>query len=297
MSFKLDAFNERFFWNDTEIFTEDGEVFDLLASKFSDIYLSEIPRGIKVQLCDRIIGSSELTQRSPYAVFEKIDKNRIVAHLTNPFFLSNEEYPEEQTEQYFINEIEAGEKKLNSLKRKGLLINLESDIYEEIAYLSYSIIIENQSLEEAEYYVSKIIDNVSSGLSIPSIFICHASEDKPFVDKLVKELDKYAFYAWYDKREIFIGDSIVEKVNKGLENTKYLIAVLSKNSIKKTWVQKELNSTLMRQLSKEQVIILPILIENCDIPAILKDIKYADFTKDFNAAFKDLIKAIKNDYV
>ncbi len=293
MSFKTDESDERLFWDGTEIFTEDGEVFDLLDSKFSDVYLSEIPTSIKVRLCNRVIGSSELTPRAPYAVFEKTSKGVLLAHLENPFFLPSDDYPEDDAVQYLTKKLAVSEKILNILKQDGKLVEKESSIYNEIAYLSYTIKIENQTISSAESFVSKIIDNVSFAELAPSLFLCHASEDKPFVDKLVAELDRYACYAWYDKREIFVGDSIVEKVNNGLEEADYLIVVFSPQSVNKPWVKRELNSSLMRQLSSKNIIILPVLKEKCEIPPLFKDIKYADFTISFEDGIRELIMAIR----
>lgn len=293
MSFTTDEFNERLFFDGTEIFAEDGKIFDLLASKYSEVYLSELPIGIKVQLCDRIIGSSELTHRSPYAIFERTNENVLVAHLSSPFFLPGDDYPENETEQYLINEVKAGEEVLGTLDCDGKLIQKESNIYDDIAYLTYTIKIENQTFVSAELFVSRIDDNVSSAATTPSLFLCHATEDKAFVDKLISELDKYAYYAWYDKREIFVGDSIVEKIDNGLKETDYLIVVFSAKSVNKPWVKRELNSSLMRQLSSKNITILPILIEECEIPILFRDIKYADFTISFENGITELIMAIR----
>ena len=56
---------------------------------------------------------------------------------------------------------------------------------------------------------------------------------------------------------------------------------------------RELNSSLMRQLCSINITILPVLIEECEIPVLFKDIKYADFTTSFEDGIKELIKAIR----
>ncbi|MDP3683833.1 MAG: toll/interleukin-1 receptor domain-containing protein, partial [Ignavibacteria bacterium] len=163
------------------------------------------------------------------------------------------------------------------------------------AYLDYSVKIHNQSISDAELFAKKLTENVTSLSTAPTLFLCHASEDKPFVDKLVNELDRHAYYAWYDKREIFVGDSIVEKINDGLKSADYLIVVLSSKSVNKPWVKRELNSSIMRQLSSESILILPILIEDCEIPKLLNDIKYADFRLSFKVGVNELIGSIRKN--
>src|SRR4051794_30373198 len=47
------------------------------------------------------------------------------------------------------------------------------------------------------------------------------SEDKPFVERLVEALDRRALPAWFDRREILVGDSILARINEALEETRY----------------------------------------------------------------------------
>ena len=100
-------------------------------------------------------------------------------------------------------------------------------------------------------------------------------------------------FAWYDKREIFVGDSIVEKVNSGLESSDFLIAVLSPRSVVKPWVVREMSSSLMRQLGDKGIRILPLVLESCDIPPLFADLKYADFRTSFDVGLHELITAIQ----
>jgi hypothetical protein len=45
----------------------------------------------------------------------------------------------------------------------------------------------------------------------------------------------------------------------------------------------------MRQLKDRAIRILPVLIEDCDVPLLLDDIKYADFRLDYNKGFTSLL--------
>ena len=126
------------------------------------------------------------------------------------------------------------------------------------------------------------------------VFICHASEDKPFVELLTTALDRQAIGFWYDRREIKVGDSIVEKINDGLSEATHLIVVLSTASVAKAWVKREMSSSLMRQLGDRSIKLLPILREDCTIPPLLADMKYADFREDFDCGFTELIDGLQS---
>lgn len=102
--------------------------------------------------------------------------------------------------------------------------------------------------------------------TVGKIFISHASADKPFVDKLVRDLAAKSIPVWYDKLDLRIGDSVSGSINSGLTDSKYFAIVLSKASTASTWVREELNAALMKQVAQGGTFILPILIEDCDIP-------------------------------
>ena len=121
------------------------------------------------------------------------------------------------------------------------------------------------------------------------IFLCHASEDKETVRLLADFIVKNGRDVWLDEREIKVGQSIVEAINAGLTDATHLAVVLSKHSIDKPWVKKELSSALMRQLAKQSISILPLLIDDSPIPPLLSDIKYADCRFDLEKGFKDLV--------
>ena len=89
-----------------------------------------------------------------------------------------------------------------------------------------------------------------------------------------------------------MGDSIVEKINAGLSGATHMLLLLSATSVQKPWVRREFSSTLMRQLSSNSVRVLPVLLESCEVPAILSDIRYADFRNHDDTAYEQISHAI-----
>lgn len=110
---------------------------------------------------------------------------------------------------------------------------------------------------------------------IPSVFLSHSSEDKPFVRELATRLILYGVKVWLDEADFFA-------------------VVLSGNSINSEWVQKELQAAMQKELSKRKVVVLPLLLEDVDIPTFLRDKVYADFRKPekFDDSFRKLLKAL-----
>ena len=90
-----------------------------------------------------------------------------------------------------------------------------------------------------------------------SIFISHASEDKELIVRpLANEISKYV-EVWYDEEKISVGDSLTEKINEGLSNTKFAIIVLSENFFNKEWAKRELNS-LLSKMTNNSLKVIPL---------------------------------------
>lgn len=76
------------------------------------------------------------------------------------------------------------------------------------------------------------------------VFVSHAWEDKEdFVDEFVAELRKQGLIVWYDTDKLKWGDSMREKIDRGLAKSRYGVVVLSPNYIAehKYWTKAELN--------------------------------------------------------
>lgn len=125
------------------------------------------------------------------------------------------------------------------------------------------------------------------------VFISHSYQDRKFVNQLTSKLTDDGIKVWTDEKELAIGDNIAEKINDAIKKTDYFIVVLSKNSINSKWVNFELSATRLNEISKEQNIILPVLIEDCEIPFSLSDRFYSDFRYSFDEGYSRLIKALK----
>lgn len=138
-------------------------------------------------------------------------------------------------------------------------------------------------------------------------FLCHSSVDKSIVEAIAKEFISNGIEVWLDKWEIRAGDSIIEKISEGLSKNDFLIAFLSRKSVKSNWVKREMNIALTRELRTKRTRVIPVLLENCDIPKFLSDKKYIDFssvnfnTESFKAnlqfiqSFEDLVSALMDD--
>jgi hypothetical protein len=127
---------------------------------------------------------------------------------------------------------------------------------------------------------------------MPKIFLSHRKPDTDLAKRLADQLIVAGHQVWFDEWEINIGDSIVERINDGLDTMNYLVLCYSTSDMA-PWINREWMSTLARQLSGHPVKILPVLLSGGNAPAILADIRYADLVKDWDKGVEDLLRAIK----
>ena len=127
-----------------------------------------------------------------------------------------------------------------------------------------------------------------------SVFLSYNHKDKSFVQKLAERLSEEGLAVWLDEAKLKIGDSIVNKISKTISEVDYICVIISRNSIKSRWVNKEISLSIARNIECEKPIILPILKSDCEIPAELKDLLYADFREkeNFNSQFNKLLLAM-----
>lgn len=126
------------------------------------------------------------------------------------------------------------------------------------------------------------------------VFLCHSSADKGHVRMVHDDLKNLGVSCWLDENKIKVGDSIVSKIDEGLGSSRTMIAFLSKQSVQSMWAKKEWQSFLSRKLSGSELRILPALLEECDVPPLLADVKYADFRNGYYEGFKEIYKALQN---
>jgi hypothetical protein len=110
-----------------------------------------------------------------------------------------------------------------------------------------------------------------------SIFLSHTHADKPFVRRLAQDLQEAEVRVWLDEAEMMIGDSLIEKIREGIDQIEYLGVILSPNSVNSRWVQREVDVAMNQEIEGKKVKVLPLVIEDCELPGFLKGKLYADF--------------------
>lgn len=109
------------------------------------------------------------------------------------------------------------------------------------------------------------------------VFLCHNHKDKIFARRIGEDLRQRGIRVWIDEAELQVGDSLIRKIETAIAETDYLAAIISKNSITSEWVTRELEIAINREIHNKRLFVLPLIIDDCDVPVFLTGRLFADF--------------------
>jgi hypothetical protein len=120
------------------------------------------------------------------------------------------------------------------------------------------------------------------------IFISYSRKDIAFVRKLAGDLEKAGYSVWWDVSGLRGGDDWVRVIPAAIRASDTFVVVLSPNSAVSEWVEKEYTQAL--HLRRK---IIPIMLEESDVPFGLNNINYIDFTcDDYGVNLNKLLSAL-----
>lgn len=124
------------------------------------------------------------------------------------------------------------------------------------------------------------------------VFISYSHGDKQLVEPFVSEI-KHAGVRVLGDWDFHPGDSLQAKISQSISRSGYLIVFLSPRSVASSWVQKELEIGINRELRDQRMRVLPIMLEECDVPLFLSDKLYADLRDDPETAMDNILITLR----
>ncbi len=124
------------------------------------------------------------------------------------------------------------------------------------------------------------------------IFICHSPNEKEFVDSLVVQLARHNVNIWIDLWQLADGDSLNKIIQEEVQGTSALLVILSKNSTASEWCKNDLSSDTVRELEKKNVVVMPVMFEDCDVPEFVRGKLFADFRTDCDDGLSTIVEGI-----
>lgn len=121
-----------------------------------------------------------------------------------------------------------------------------------------------------------------------TVFISYSQKDWERVSLFASLMAKNGFDIWMDVKRISLGESIISAVASALNQADVYMLFISNNSNKSSWVSEELNIALTKSIENKKPRIIPVLLDDCNIPITLTGRLYLDARKSIQDALKQL---------
>lgn len=102
----------------------------------------------------------------------------------------------------------------------------------------------------------------------PKAFLSHSWADKDRVRPLAEQLLANGIDVWFDQWEMGPGDSLVQKINEGLQGCDAFLVAISEHSVQSKWVREELSSAVVRRI-EDSTRLIPITVDSTPVPAVI----------------------------
>ncbi|CAG1015192.1 Hercynine oxygenase [Anaerolineae bacterium] len=119
------------------------------------------------------------------------------------------------------------------------------------------------------------------------IFLSYNQSDIDWADRLVQDLRNRGFVVWYDMGGPKGGERWIETVTSAINSSPVFISLVSSEANESTWVRRE----FLYAESKSKHII-PVLIDNCELPIYILERQTIDIYTDYSAGFKNLLGSL-----
>ena len=120
------------------------------------------------------------------------------------------------------------------------------------------------------------------------VFLSHSSSDKEIVRKIAQGLASRGVRVWFDETEIEIGGNIPSEIEKGLTHSRHVILCMPLRFFASDWSEAERSGTVFEDPANKRGRLIPLLLEDCEIPPLLAPLKYADFREPDEAILNQL---------
>jgi hypothetical protein len=114
------------------------------------------------------------------------------------------------------------------------------------------------------------------------------------VRRVAEGLSKAGIRVWFHVGYIKLGDDFVRKIERGLDAADFVVVFVSHGLTSGGRAQQELDFAMSRQVFGKRVRLLPILLDDTDMPPLLRTIQYLDLRDgDADRAIKLLIDVLQ----
>jgi hypothetical protein len=114
----------------------------------------------------------------------------------------------------------------------------------------------------------------------PLVFISYNTVDKLQARLIATSLVQQGSGVWFDEWDIGPGESITGGIEKGITRAHVFVLLWSQNARKSNWVGTELRAYLRRRVDNQTLRIIPVMLDDTPLPALVADYKGIRVTRE-----------------
>jgi hypothetical protein len=124
------------------------------------------------------------------------------------------------------------------------------------------------------------------------LFISYSQSDGGVANKISVALKAAGHEVWKWNETLKPGDNIAKKTQEGIENADVFLLVVSENSLNSKSVMREFSMLALSEISKRELKIIPVLVDQSSVPSYLLTYLYIDISKDIDAGIAKLLESL-----
>jgi TIR domain len=129
----------------------------------------------------------------------------------------------------------------------------------------------------------------------PQVFISYRHGHEKFAEASARRLGQEGLVPWFDRWDIRAGDSLPGKIEEAFAHSIAFIPILTSDYEEGSWATEEMRTAISKRVD-EGYRIVPVLLEQCDRPELIKQLVYVDMTaqdpQDFESKVADVVDGI-----
>lgn len=103
---------------------------------------------------------------------------------------------------------------------------------------------------------------VGQAIEFYSCFISYSTKNEAFVRRLHADLRDKGVRCWFAPEDLKIGDKFPQRIDEAIRIHDKLLIVLSSESIESSWVEREVNAALEREVKEKRTVLFPIRLDD-----------------------------------
>jgi hypothetical protein len=125
------------------------------------------------------------------------------------------------------------------------------------------------------------------------VFLAHAQEDRPFVERIYYDLQRAGFEPWMDSAKLLPGQNWPRAIQREIELADFVLINFSHHSVaKRGYFQYELRHALevSDRVPLDEIFLVPVRFSDCEVPIeVARKTQYIDLFPDYEAGMRAII--------